>query len=169
MTASRSMKNIERYTALLRHPDHRHRGRHVAPSKRYNLLARPFRGGGESGGTDDSPLRRDGGWAHQARAGLRRAPAKACGPNPRPLPGSTHVVVRLGRQGVYRSDSDIDIILDQLEGERLSFGDLDEIQSALEDALGVDVFTLCRPRARRAFLDNFDRDRVSVYERAQRR
>ncbi|MCI6548998.1 MAG: hypothetical protein MR874_11355 [Coriobacteriaceae bacterium] len=79
------------------------------------------------------------------------------------------MVVRLGRQGVYRSDSDIDIILDQLEGERLSFGDLDEIQSALEDALGVDVFTLCRPRARRAFLDNFDRDRVSVYERAQRR
>lgn len=72
-------------------------------------------------------------------------------------------------RGVYRSDSDIDIILDQPGGTRLSFGDLDEIQSALEDALGVDVdvFTLCRPRARKAFLDSFDRDRVSIYERAQ--
>lgn len=69
-------------------------------------------------------------------------------------------------RGVYRSDSDIDIILDQPEGARLSFGDLNEIQSALEDVLGVDVdvFTLCRPRARKAFLANFDRDRVSIYE-----
>ena len=74
-------------------------------------------------------------------------------------------------RGVYRPDSDIDIILDQVEGERLSFGDLDKIRSALEDALGVDVdvFTLCRQRARKAFLENFDRDRVSVYERAQQR
>lgn len=72
-------------------------------------------------------------------------------------------------RGIYRPDSDIDIILDQSESERLSFGDLDKIQSALEAVLGVDVdvFTLCRPRARKAFLENFDRDRVSVYERAQ--
>ena len=72
-------------------------------------------------------------------------------------------------RGVYRQDSDLDIILEQGEGKRLSFADLDKIQDALEVALGVDVdvFTLCRPRARRAFLENFDRDRVSVYERAQ--
>lgn len=74
-------------------------------------------------------------------------------------------------RGVYRPDSDVDIILEQEEGKRLSFGDLDDIQSELEDVLGVDVdvFTLCRPRARRAFLKNFDRDRVSIYERAQQR
>lgn len=73
-------------------------------------------------------------------------------------------------RGVYRLDSDIDLIIEREEGGRLTFTDLDDIQDDLEDALGVDVdvFTLCRPRARRAFLENFDRDRICIYERTQR-
>jgi predicted nucleotidyltransferase len=70
-------------------------------------------------------------------------------------------------RGIYRRDSDIDLIVEEAPGGRLSFGDLGDIQDELERALGVDVdvFTLSRKRAREAFLNNFDRERICIYER----
>ncbi len=70
-------------------------------------------------------------------------------------------------RGLYRLDSDIDLIVEEVPGQRLTFSDLDEMQGELERALGVDVdvFTLNRRRARAAFLRNFDRERICIYER----
>jgi predicted nucleotidyltransferase len=70
-------------------------------------------------------------------------------------------------RGIYRLDSDVDLIVEEVPGRRLTFSDLDDMQGKLERALGVDVdvFTLNRRRARAAFLRNFDRERICIYER----
>lgn len=70
-------------------------------------------------------------------------------------------------RGVYSEESDVDLIVEGLEGASISFGMMDDLQTDLEDVLGVDVDvnTLCRPRASRLFLRTFDRDKVMVYER----
>lgn len=70
-------------------------------------------------------------------------------------------------RGVYTDESDVDLIIEGMEGSRITFALMDSLQAELESALGVDVDinTLCRPRAGRLFLRNFDMDKVIVYER----
>lgn len=69
-------------------------------------------------------------------------------------------------RGIYRLDSDVDLIVEEVPGRRLTFSDLDDLRGELERTLGVDVdvFTLNRRRARAAFLGNFDRERICIHE-----
>lgn len=72
-------------------------------------------------------------------------------------------------RGDQRGGSDIDLIVELCDDARLGLGFID-LQNDLSRALrhSVDVSTLDRQRSTKAFIANYDNEKVLVYERAPR-
>ena len=72
-------------------------------------------------------------------------------------------------RGDQHQRSDIDLIVELQEGARMGL-DFMDIETELARAFRhpVDVRTLQRSRSTKAFLSNFDHEKVLVYERAPR-
>lgn len=73
-------------------------------------------------------------------------------------------------RGEQWAGSDVDIMVELDEGASLGFAFL-TMEDEVADCLGcaADLVTIVRSRSTRAFLEEFDRDKVMVYERTGRR
>ena len=72
-------------------------------------------------------------------------------------------------RGEQHVESDVDIAYEPLPDARIGWG-VWNLQQQLEEALGVEVDVKTTPDAQRAhaaFLEEFERDKVMVYERPQ--
>lgn len=74
-------------------------------------------------------------------------------------------------RGDQRVESDVDIAYEPLPDARIGW-EVWNLQKQLEEALGVEVDIKTTPDARRAhaaFIEEYERDKVMVYERPQQR